>query len=43
MEGFESMGLLQWVYRHLKPILVVQVIALVLAIIFSSQYFLPKE
>jgi hypothetical protein len=43
MEGFESLSFLQWVYKRIKPLLIMQVIALVLSIVFSSQYFMPKE
>ena len=43
MEGFESLSFLKWIYKHIKPLLVIQVIALALSVVFSSQYFMPKE
>ena len=43
MERFESIGFIRWIIRRIGPILVIQVIALAFSIIFSSQYFMPKE
>lgn len=43
MEGFDSMSFIKWILTRLKPLVLVQAIALVLSIIFSSQYFMPKE
>ncbi len=40
---FESLSFLYWIARRIKPLLVIQVIALCLSIIFSSAYFMPKE
>ena len=43
MERLESLSFLRWVFKRIKPLLIVQVIALILSVIFSSQYFIPKE
>lgn len=43
MEGFDNITFFKWILTRIKPLLLVQVIALVLSIVFSSQYFMPKE
>src|SRR6185312_16684960 len=43
MAKFESWSFLQWLYKHFIALLIVQVIALTLSIVFSSPYFIPKE
>ncbi|HTA28424.1 MAG TPA: hypothetical protein VK809_11580, partial [Bacteroidia bacterium] len=43
MDGFESLSFLKWIYRRIKPLLIIQLIALGLSIVFSSQYFMPRE
>lgn len=43
MESFESLDFLRWIFRKIKPLIIVQVGALVCSIIFSSQFFMPKE
>lgn len=43
MAKFESWSFLQWLYKHFIALLIVQIIALVLSVVFSSPYFIPKE
>jgi uncharacterized protein involved in exopolysaccharide biosynthesis len=43
MEVVENVSFLKWLYNHKVPLLVIQLIAIVLSIVFSSQYFMPKE
>ena len=43
MTEFESLNFFQWIYKHLKSLLIIEVIALALSIVFSSQYFIHKE
>ena len=43
MEVVENISYLKWLYNHKVPLLIIQVIAIVLSIVFSSQYFMPKE
>lgn len=42
-EEFEGLVFLRWIYKHIIPLLIVQVITMVLSVIFSSPYFIPKE
>ncbi|HTB31304.1 MAG TPA: Wzz/FepE/Etk N-terminal domain-containing protein [Bacteroidia bacterium] len=43
MEGFESIGFLKWIFRRIKPLIIVQIIALCLSVFFSTPYFMPRE
>ncbi len=43
MKEVEGINFLKWMYVHLKQILIVQAIALILSIVFSSPYFIPEE
>jgi len=43
MSEFESLNFFRWIYKHIKLLIGVQVIAVVLAVVFSSQYFIHKE
>lgn len=43
MARFKSWSFLQWLSRHFVALLIVQVIAILLSIIFSSSHFIPKE
>lgn len=39
----EGLSFLKWLYKYIKPLLIVQAIAIVLSIIFSSPHFMPKQ
>jgi capsular polysaccharide biosynthesis protein len=40
---FESLSFLKWLGKYLRPLLVIQITALILSIIFTSSFFIPKE
>ncbi len=43
MERFESINFIRWIFKRYKPLIIVEIIAFVLSLVFSSQYFMPKE
>lgn len=43
MAKFESWSFFKWLYKHLVALLIVQVVAIALSIVFSMPYFIPKE
>ncbi len=43
MAKFESWSFLQWLYKHFIALLIVQIIAIAVSVIFSSPSFIPKE
>lgn len=43
MNAFNNTGYLNWLKAHYKALLIVQVIAVVASVIFSSPYFMPMQ
>jgi hypothetical protein len=40
---FESLSFFQWIFKHIRALLLVQVFAFTLAFVFTTPYFIPRE